>query len=216
MLKVPVVAAAWLQIMLGAFFLGAAAPAHDAGEEARVLILNGADPYLPAYLAIDGAMRASLANESARRVVFYSEPLDAQRFPVEALESEFLALHRKKYRALRIDVVVAVTTPALDFYNRHGAELWPSARVVFHSVPNPGREAAPLPPHVTGVVTREDVAGTIGLARRLQPDARRILVVSGAAELDKRLERQARERGHRADSQDAAQNRRRGGETGPE
>src|SRR5258707_6645164 len=36
-----------------------AVPARSAEEEARVLILNGLDPYLPAYLAIDGAMRKS-------------------------------------------------------------------------------------------------------------------------------------------------------------
>ena len=61
-----------------------------------MLILNGTDPYLPAYLEIDGAMRASLAQETARRIVFFSEPLDAQRFPVEAVEPELLALARQE------------------------------------------------------------------------------------------------------------------------
>ena len=98
---------------------------------ACVLILNGSDPYLPAYLAIDSAMRASLANETARRIVLFSESLDAQRFPVEALEPEYLALLTKKYSALRIDVVVTVTQPALEFFKRHGERLWPAARVVY-------------------------------------------------------------------------------------
>ena len=44
------------------------------------VILNGTDPYLPAYLAIDRAMRASLVHETARQIVYFSEPLDAQRF----------------------------------------------------------------------------------------------------------------------------------------
>jgi hypothetical protein len=56
------------------------APAYAGDEEARVLILNDIDPYLPAYLAIDGAMRASLANDTAPRVVFFAETLDAQRY----------------------------------------------------------------------------------------------------------------------------------------
>ncbi len=68
-----------------------AVPARSAEEEARVLILNGLDPYLPAYLAIDGAMRASLANETSRRIVLYSESLDAQRFAIEPRESEIVA-----------------------------------------------------------------------------------------------------------------------------
>src|SRR5678815_713351 len=110
---------------------GFALPALAAEEEARVLILNGFDPYLPANLAIDTAMRATLSNEPARRIVLFSESLDAQRFPVEALEAEYLALLTKKYSALRIDVVVAVTQAALEFFKRHGEQLWPGARVVF-------------------------------------------------------------------------------------
>ena len=57
----------------------AASPALAAEEPARVLILNALDPYLPAYLAIDGAMRANLASETGRRIVLFSEPPDAQR-----------------------------------------------------------------------------------------------------------------------------------------
>ena len=52
-----IMAAAWLQVMLGGLCM-TAVPMHAVEEEARVLILNGTDPYLPAYLAIDSAMRA--------------------------------------------------------------------------------------------------------------------------------------------------------------
>ena len=166
--------------------------AHAADEEARVLILNGLDPYLPAYLAIDSAMRATLAKETARRIVLYSELLDAQRFPVQDLEPEELALLAKKYRALRIDVVVTVTRPAFDFFMRHGEELWPGARLVFHGLPDPESEPVAVPPDAVGLVNRDDFGGTIAIARRLQPDARRILVISGVSPLDQELERRAR------------------------
>ena len=77
------------QALITALVLGCiAGPLHAAEEEARVLILNGTDPYLPVYLTIDAAMRESLASESERRVVFFSESLDAQRFSMKALEPE--------------------------------------------------------------------------------------------------------------------------------
>ena len=183
--------AAWLLVA----FLGlcaAAVPAHAAEEEARVLILNGADPYLPAYLAIDSAMRASLAQETARRIVFFSEPLDAQRFPVEALEPELLALLAKKYSATAHRRGRGDQLTALDFFKRHGAQIWPGARLVFHGWPGEEFESAALPPDATGVVTHTDVGGTIDLARRLQPGARRIVVVSGASDFDRRVEQLAR------------------------
>jgi signal transduction histidine kinase len=171
---------------------GFALPAPAAEEEARVLILNGFDPYLPANLAIDTAMRATLSNEPARRIVLFSESLDAQRFPVEALEAEYLALLTKKYSALRIDVVVAVTQAALEFFKRHGEQLWPGARVVYEGFAGETMDAATLPPGATGVVAFQDVRGTIDIARRMQPEARRIVVISGVSDIDRRVEQLAR------------------------
>lgn len=168
-------------------------PSHAADAEARVVILNGLDPYLPAFLAIDSATRASIAKETARRIVLYSEPLDAQRFPLKELEPEQVALLTKKYHALPVDVVVTVTRPAFDFYMRHGEQLWPGARLVFHGLPDPGSEPVAVPPNATGLVNRDDFGGTIDIARRLQPDARRILVISGVSPLDLELERRARQ-----------------------
>ena len=170
----------------------ATAPGYAAEEEARVLILNALDPYLPAYLAIDAAMRASLAKETARRIVLYSELLDAQRFPGESLEPELLALLTKKYRTMHIDVVVTVTKPAFEFFKRYGEQLWPGARLVFHGLPD-GTDPSTLPPGAIGQVNRDDFGGTIDLARRLQRNARRILVISGAAPLDLELEQRARQ-----------------------
>jgi len=122
--------AACLRLVVAALWI-AAMPAHAAEDEARVLILNGVDSYLPAYLAIDNAMRTSLASYSERPLVYFSEQLDAQRFQADTLEPEVVALLAKKYRSLRVNVVVAVTQPALAFFKRHGEKLWPGARVVF-------------------------------------------------------------------------------------
>jgi len=170
-----------------------AVPLHAAEEEARVLMLYGLDPYLPPFLAMDKAMRANLASETDRRVIFFSESLDSQRFAMETLERELAALLEKKYGALRIDVVVAISRTALDFFQRHGEQLWPGARVVFVGFLGYEFKPSALPPGASAVLSILDVAGTIDIARRLQPDARRIVVVSGVAEVDRRAEQQARE-----------------------
>jgi len=186
----------WLGVapaLMAALVLGCiAVPLRAAEEEARVLMLYGLDPYLPPFLAMDKAMRESLAGEAGGPVHFFSESLDSQRFAMETLEPELAALLAKKYNALPIHVVVAVSRKALEFFERHGQQLWPGARVVF--VGFLGYEFKPsLPPGATAVVSILDVAGTIDIARRLQPGAPRIVVVSGAAEVDRRGEQQARE-----------------------
>jgi signal transduction histidine kinase len=156
-----------------------------AGEETRVLILNTADTYLPGHMAIENAMRASLASDTTGRVEYFFESLDAYRFSMEALEPELLALLSKKYSALHIDVVVAVSRPAIEFFQRHGERLWPGARVVYNAFSGEYVGPVPLPPNVTAVVSYQDVAGTIALARRFQPNPRRIVIISGATEVEK-------------------------------
>lgn len=182
-------AAAWTLI---AGLCIAAAAAYGAEETERVLILNALDPYGPAYLQIDAAMRASFAEATARRIVLYSEQLDAQRFPEESLDPEMLALMTKKYRKVHIDVVVAMSAVALEFFERHGEQLWPGARLVLFSLPGV-TDPSTLPPNTIGFVARDDLAGTMELARRLQPNARRILVISGVAPVDLELEKRARQ-----------------------
>ena len=136
-------------------------------------------------------MRASLTDEAARRFVYFSEPLDAQRFPMTTVEPEFLALLRKKYRALRIDVVVTVSKPALDFYRRtrrRALARCASCFTAFRPVDEAGSNSARCPRRRR----RRDFGGTIDIARRLQPKARRILVISGVGERDLQLEGQVR------------------------
>jgi signal transduction histidine kinase len=170
-----------------------ASPPAAAQQETRILILNATDPYLPAFQMIDAAMREALAKHPTRHFVYFSETLDAQRFDWKQYETAFLALLVKKYKGLRIDVVVAVSQVALDFVNDHGKELWPGAEIVFHAVHARALENAVLPAHVTGVVPREDHGGTLDLARRLQPDARRILIIAGVAEQDQYVVDETRE-----------------------
>jgi len=172
---------------------GIAEPLHAADPDARVLMLYGLDPYLPPFLTMDKAMRQTLATKTDGPVTFFTETLDSQRFAMEPLEPELLALLAKKYSAVRINVVVAVSRTALDFFVRHGEQLWPGARVVYVGFLGYELNPSALPHGATAVLSILDVAGTIEIARGLQPEATRIVVVSGVAEIDNRAQQQARE-----------------------
>lgn len=169
-----------------------AMPLRAVGEESRVLVLYGVDPYLPPFLAMDKAMRESLAGNVDGGVTFFSEALDTQRFAMEGLEPEIADLYARKYRALRINVVVAVSRTALDFFERYGARIWPGARVVYLGFLGHESDQFVLPPDASAVVSILDAAGTIEIARRLQPAARRIVVINGVSDVDKSSERRAR------------------------
>lgn len=158
----------------------------------RVVILNAVDPYLPAYIALDNALREAIRAARKPTVELYAESLDMGRFPRERLEGDVLALLRNKYRGFKVNVVVAVDTLALDFAQRHGAELWPGSAIVFVSVSSSALRARSLGPRTAGVPFRLEFGPTIDLALRLRPATRRIAVVVGTSEIDYRFLERAR------------------------
>jgi signal transduction histidine kinase len=179
-------------LMTALVLCGAAGPLRAAEEERRVLVLYGLDSFLPPYVVWDKAMRENLAGATNGPVTFFSESLDAERFDMGSLDSELAALFAKKYRALRIDVVVAVARSGLAFFERHGEQIWPGARVVYNGFLGAEFKPAALPPGASAVLSFPDTAGTIDIALRLQPRASRVVVVSGVSDVDKSVEQQAR------------------------
>jgi signal transduction histidine kinase len=171
------------------------APVHaDPKDDAthRVAIVNASDPHLPAFLALDEALRREIRAKAGRPTEFYAEALDMLRFPRARFEPEMLALLRAKYSHLKVDVVVAVETTALEFAERHAEELWPDAAIVFHSVPVSALGGRPLGPRTTGVPVRYEVEPTLELALRLRPETRRVVAVGGTADFDRGLQTLAR------------------------
>jgi len=54
----------------------------DANERTRrIVILNATDPYLPAFVALDSAMRAAIRADSSVPVAFYAETLAMCAWP---------------------------------------------------------------------------------------------------------------------------------------
>jgi hypothetical protein len=68
----------------------------------------------------------------------------------------------------------------------------PGAPVIFGMVGPDKAQSLDLPPDVRGVVSRFDARGTVDLARQLQPEAERIVVVTGSSPFDRSWETTAR------------------------
>lgn len=176
-----------LLAVLSAASLIAPADGLDTRQEPkRVVILNSTDPYLPAFLALDNALRETIDGARVEPTEFYAESLDMHRFQRAKLEPELVALLRKKYRDLKVDIVIAVAPIALDFAQRNLAEIWPDATIVFHSVPTSVLGKRNLDPHIIGIPVQLEFEQTLNLALKLHPATQRIAVVAGTAETDRR------------------------------
>jgi hypothetical protein len=148
----------------------------------RVVILNATDPYLPAFVALDSALRAAIRKDSKVPVELFAETLDMHRCPRKLLDRDVIALWQKKYHDLKVDVVVALAPIALDFARRHRDDIWPDAAIVFNGVSSTLLADRKAEPHIIGVPQRLEIGETLDLALRLRPQTRRIVVIASSGD----------------------------------
>jgi PAS domain S-box-containing protein len=130
--------------------------------------------------SLESAIRAKTSSP----VNFYFEHMESQRFVDEAYQKSLAETLQRTYGGAHLDLVIAVSYPALQFAVQYRDQIFPGAPIVF-SETYVGRFAGrTMWPGVTGVTVPVDVAGTINLALRLHPDTDKVAVISGTSELE--------------------------------
>lgn len=120
--------------------------------------------------------------------------VDEERLFIEYMDSrrmiddpEHLALlaaqYAHKLEALPPDLVMVSDDSALDFALAHRDALFPDAPIVFYGLNAWSPEEAEEIPNATGVLEGLEVEGNLELIRQLQPDVRRIVIVSDQTSL---------------------------------
>ena len=138
-------------------------------------------------------MRDAFSALKTRNVELFIETMDTLWFERSEIEPEFLSLFRKKYGNRKIDLLIAAGADALDIAQRLREVVLPGVPIVFYNIAEDALRGRAIQPDIAGVVLRFDLPGTLALAMRLQPDARRIVVVSGTSPYDRNWLRRARE-----------------------
>jgi len=118
-------------------------------------------------------------------VDFHVEYLGSTRFVAPGYEKALTDSLASVYRDQKLDLVITLFYPALQFAVDHREELFPDTPIVFSSVPPRRLDSRKIWPGVTGVTMDVDLQGTIDLALRLQPDARNAAVVVGSSPTDR-------------------------------
>src|SRR5436309_984135 len=170
-------------LTIGVVWLAIGAAAH-AEIPRRMLILHGANTLIPGNVIVERMIRATVAAGTPQPIDFDWEAFDAPSLANSHYESAFASLLRQKYGDRKFDIVMTVQTPALDFVLKHRNQLWPDAAIVFLGVSESALRRRSLGRRITGLAGSIDFAGTLRLGFRLQPNATRVVVVSGVAETD--------------------------------
>jgi signal transduction histidine kinase len=157
-------------------------------DSKHVLVLYSTRQDAPISVAGAEALPRLLDEGLQEELALYVEYIDQGRFPDAGYQSAFGDFLRVKYKGRRLDLVIAIQAAAIEFLSANKEGLFPGTPVVFLA-------ATPLDrpiENATGVIAEPDLASTIALAERLQPEIRNVFVVSGNAVPDKRYESQAR------------------------
>jgi PAS domain S-box-containing protein len=147
----------------------------DPKEQKHVLILMQEDPSWPVYRLLDENIRSTLHNALPGSLLIFGEHLDETHFPDPEIQRAEVEGIKKKYTGTRLDLIIAI--------GEVPANLFPGVPVVFLSA-NPRRKPPTLPiasTTVANVWVELDAEKTLEVARRLQPQAHRLIIVTDAS-----------------------------------
>jgi len=176
-----------IAVLFAALLLAQPLRAAPPKETKRVLILYSLDRWHPAHNMTDRAMRKVFQENSRFDIREYAEYLDLGRFHgpehVRAM-AEFL---RRKYAALKIDVIVTIYPDALDFLLREKGRLFSGVPIVAAEVIKSyaeDLEHSPVRRRVTAAVLPDNASAIIADVLRLKPGTQRFALVGGSAPVD--------------------------------
>jgi len=166
-----------------------AASARETGK--RVLIVSAYDTNFPAVVALNQSLRSTMMAGSQEHVEFFYEILENNRIATDKYEGEMVGYLRRKYEGERIDLVIAFGSPALNLLLRHESEVFTDTPKIFYFHDEGEDVVHRVWPRATGVWAHLDISETLDDALALQPETRRVVVVSGSDIHDKYTKAQA-------------------------
>lgn len=160
----------------------AATPQETEPPRKNVLVL------LPENLGSEGQMtfvqNLSAALDVPDKVELFTESIDLAQLKNSANTQELAKLFALKYKHVPLDLIIAGQRPLLEFLLKRPPSLFPKVPILFAMIP----KNVPIPtlkyPGVTGSDEALDFAGTVKLALTLQPQTKRVVVLSGVSARD--------------------------------
>jgi PAS domain S-box-containing protein len=165
----------------------------SAGPQKSVLLIFDARSDMLGNIIVDQAIRKSLFGEFGVDLDIRSEYFEVSGTPKDEFRN-LLAWLKAKYSSTSFDVVVPVGTLSLQFVDDYGNVLFPRSKIVFwgrRTAMQTWKSARPI----TGVVAptlEVQIQRTFSFVQRLQPDLKRLVVVTGSSDVDKNWETAAR------------------------
>ena len=154
----------------------------------KVLILHSFAYAQPAYKIIDAALIESFASSGLNFNNLYFEFLDLARNPGQEYRHEVAETFRKKFKGLKLDLVLALHQEALQFLLKEGKDIYPEGPVISTLGDSTFSEHSDLKRPVIHLPVQLDVISTVKEILKLKPNTQKIVVIAGGSNMDRRFE----------------------------
>jgi PAS domain S-box-containing protein len=158
----------------------------------RVLILHSFNYSFPATTLMSDAVRKRLLERFPQGLEIEADYLDLARYPDVTHASRMVNFLREKYDGVHFDAVVVIGPTGVPFILEHRDVVGTGVPVIFSDLTDATYKSLNLPPDVTGVIGDFYPEKTVALAESLQPGARRLVVIAGSDDVDRRWRETAR------------------------
>jgi signal transduction histidine kinase/CheY-like chemotaxis protein len=157
----------------------------------NVLILHAFESNMPLHVRTDRGLTASLESGGIRVRNQFFEYLDLARNSGAEQREYLIELLRRRYGQRKIDMIITMYPEALTFVLSEGRDIFPEVPILALYAA-PGMELPKTGRRVIQHVLAYDMTGTLEIALKLVPGAKRVYVMGGVYSLDKKNENQAR------------------------
>jgi hypothetical protein len=156
----------------------------DAAQRRRIYFLESLSPALPAAVRTMDGFKKRLGEKTDEQFEIFVDYMELVRLPSQAHSDRTVEYLSGKYRKALPDVLITLGRTALPFMAKYRDAVAPNVPVILTSVPATDAKASDLQ-NVFWVITEYSFSKTLDLARRLQPDARNLVIVGGASNYDR-------------------------------
>jgi signal transduction histidine kinase len=160
-----------------------AAAAQEQTPRTVLTIYWGPESF-PGTEQIDPAIQRVLQKPSGAPVNYFAEYLETEEFPQDTASAALREYIQRKYEGRHVDVVIAVTSAALQFALRYREELFPRVPIVFLAGRLPQVAAEHSADGITGVLSDAPYDETLALTLALHPSTTRVFVVARAPSVE--------------------------------
>lgn len=167
--------------------------AAEAGTVKRVLIISTGSRFAPGFMLVDKQLLEALAKFPSGRIETYAENIDLVRFPSERYQRIFTDYLTGKYADNPPDLVILVYVGNLATPAELLPRLFAGTPIIVAGFTEEEIRPDQFGGLIGGVAQRLNPRANFELILRLQPEVRRVVVISGTAEIDRHVLQRARD-----------------------